>query len=127
VDEAAAVELAVGVYDELTRVAPERLAPALLLHGAAAPGPQTRRAHLRAERLPARDAVLLELVPGAAGWATRHAQLRAAGRRAGGEGGRLRPPAGAARHPAIAVGAASDDALDLALGIVDALDADLAG
>ncbi|HET8626490.1 MAG TPA: hypothetical protein VFL91_03680, partial [Thermomicrobiales bacterium] len=79
--QARAVELAVAVFDELARVAPDRLAPALLLHGAAAPGPQARRAHLRAEKWRPRDAVLLELAPGARGWATRHSQLRAAAER----------------------------------------------
>jgi hypothetical protein len=140
---ASAVAIAVALHDQLSRRAPAALAPALLLHGAAAPGPGARRAHLRDERMRPRDAVLLEIVPsgsGNPGWAARHSQLRAAGRRASealsGTAAGLRPPAGAGRHPAIAVGAtgadpdaidptALDAALDLALAVVDALDADL--
>jgi hypothetical protein len=140
---ASAVAVAVALHEELSRHAPGAIRPALLLHGAAAPGPQARRAHLRGERLRPREAVLLEIVPsgsGAAGWAARHSQLRAAGRRAtealGAADRGLRPPAGTGRHPAIAVGAtgpdtgavdpaALDAALDLALAVVDALDAEL--
>jgi hypothetical protein len=137
---ASAAAVALAVYDELVREPPRALAPALLLYGG---GPAGRRAHLRREKL---DAVLLELGPCAAGrpgWATRHPQLRAAAERAAAALGRPAPrrrPARAAatgRIPAIRVAcdgapgddaperAALDGAIDLALGIVDALDAEL--
>lgn len=134
-EEAEAVAVAVALHAELARHAPATLAPGLLLHGAGAPGPQALRAHLRRERLGARDTVVLAVAPGGAGapaWATRHSQLRAAARRAGDTLGvperrGLRPPAGTGRLPAIAVGGAggAEAVLDLALTVVDALDADL--
>ena len=97
-DTAAAVAAAVDVYEELSRRPPGALAPALVLHGAAAPGPQALRAHLRGERLRPRDAVILEILAHPAGAVQRR---------------RI------ARHRAFAVAA------EEALGVVDALDADL--
>lgn len=145
---AAGVAVALALYEELRRDPPRALAPALLLLGAREPGPQTLRAHLRAERAGPRDTVVLELGPlgsGPAAWGTGHPQLRAAAKRASAAlalpaAAGPRPPAGARRLPAIAIAgpppaadapeaiddAALDAALDLALAVVDALDADLA-
>jgi hypothetical protein len=137
---ASGVAVAVALHEELSRDAPAGLSPGVLLHGAGAPGPQALRTHLRGERLGARETVVLAVGPSGAGdamWATRHSQLRAAARRAGAALGvperrGLRPPAGTGRLPSIAVAAGEqpDDAameavLDLALAVVDALDADL--
>lgn len=145
---AAATAIALALLEELRRDPPRALAPALLLVGGRGAGPESLRAHLRAERARPRETVLLEIGPcgaGAPGWAARHSQLRAAAARAAaalGGGGpdaaaRVRRPAGARRLPAIAVAAepvddpeavdpASLDAtLDLALGVVDALDSEL--
>jgi hypothetical protein len=148
-DNAAGVAVALAVHEELSRRPPAGFAPALLLHGAGAPGPQALRAHLRGERLKPREALVLEIGPSGAGgpaWATRHTQVRDAARRASEaldatprRG--LRPPAGTGRLPAIALGAVDaagvaavedvdpavlDAVVDLALAVVDALDADLA-
>jgi hypothetical protein len=143
VDEAAGVAVALALHDELSRNPPASLAPGLLLHGAGAPGPQALRAHLKGERLGARETVVLAVGPSGTGapvWATRHSQVRAAARRAAGALGvpehrGLRPPAGTGRLPALAVAAsersgeadraAMEAVLDLALAVVDALDADL--
>jgi hypothetical protein len=147
-DNASGVAVALAVHEELVRRPPSGLAPALLLHGAGFPGPQALRAHLRGERLKPREALVLEIGPSGAGapaWAARHSQVRAAARRAGAaldvpERRRLRPPSGTERLPAIAFGAVGpsgvapvedvdaavlDAVVDLALTVVDALDADL--
>ena len=85
--------VAVALHDELRRNPPERLSPALLLHGAL-------RAHLRREKPDRRAIVVLELGP------ERRARVRdlapAAAR--GGRGGGRRP-AGAAPGPAAAADA----------------------
>jgi hypothetical protein len=143
---AAAVAVALALLDELHRDPPRALAPALLLIGARGAGPESLRAHLRAERARPRDTVLLEIGPCGGGppkWAARHSQLRAAAAQAAAALGEARqggdPPGGARRIPAIAIGgappagdepdaldpAALDATLDLALGVVDALDAAL--
>ena len=62
--------VAVALHDELRRNPPDRLSPALLLHGAL-------RAHLRREKPDRRTTVLLELGPGS-GYASSHPKLRAA-------------------------------------------------
>jgi hypothetical protein len=137
-DSAAAVTVALGLLEELRRDPPRALAPALLLIGARTAGPESLRSHLRAERAGPRDTVLLEIVGRADGppaWAARHSQLRdTAGRAATALGlpatssSGIRPPEGARRVPAITVAGPADAAtLDLALGVVDALDAQLAG
>jgi hypothetical protein len=146
---AAGCALALAVLGELRREPPRALAPAVLLVGAREAGPQSLRSHLRADRARPDATVVLELGPlGPAmpSWGARHSQLRAAGVRAAEALGLAaparapRPPAGARRLPAIAVaspGPAAIDAdevgdaqleaaLDLALAVVDALDAELA-
>jgi hypothetical protein len=147
--DASGVAVALALHEELARRPPSALSPGLLLHGAGSPGPQALRAHLRGERLEPREALVLEIGPSGAGdpaWATRHSQVRAAARRAAealhlpARRG-LRTPAGTGRLPAIALGAvdatgiapedvvdpaAMDAVVDLALAVVDALDADLA-
>jgi hypothetical protein len=147
-DNASGVAAALALYDELARRPPSALSPGLLLHGAGAPGPQALRAHLRGEKLGPREALVLELGPSGAGataWATRHSQVRAAAQRADEALGLstrrgLRPPEGTGRLPAISLGAldatgiapdgdadpaAIDAVVDLALAVVDALDAEL--
>jgi hypothetical protein len=122
--DAAPVALAVALFDELAREPPRAFVPALLLIGAgqALPGSVARR--LRAEGLGAERAVLLEIVPGVLAWAARHPQVRAAAERAVAAldldvAVWRMPPA---RLPAIRIAGSDDGALDLALGIVDALD-----
>jgi hypothetical protein len=118
-DNASGVAVALALHAELARRPPRELAPALLLHGAGVPGPQALRAHLRAERLRPRSAVVLEVGPSGDG-----APARAPRRRL-------------ARIPVLGVGATGTDpehvdpatmdgVLDLALEIVDSLDAELA-
>jgi hypothetical protein len=150
-DNASGVAVALALHEELARRPPSGLSPGLLLHGAGMPGPQALRRHLRGERFRPGDVLVLEVGPSGAGvpaWATRHSQVRAAARRAGEALGATpvrgpRPPAGTGRLPAIAVGAvgdapaprtdtpdrvdpsAMDAVLDLALAVVDALDAEL--
>jgi hypothetical protein len=152
---ASAAAVAVELYDELVREAPDRLAPALLLYGGG--GSQVLRAQLRRERLDPHGAVLLELGPctgGTPGWATRHPQLRhAAGVAAAAlelpPGRTPSRPAATRRLPAIRVACldarglaarshqpddtpehadpdAATAALDLALGVADALDGEVA-
>jgi hypothetical protein len=147
-DNASGVAAALALHDELARRPPSALSPGLLLHGAGAPGPQALRAHLRGEKLGPREALVLEIGPSGAGapaWATRHSQVRAAARRADEALGLtpqrgLRAPEGTGRLPAISLGAldatgiapdgdadptAVDAVVDLALAVVDALDAEL--
>ena len=109
--------VAVALHDELRRNPPDRLAPALLLHGAL-------RAHLRREKPDRRTTVLLELGPGS-GYASSHPKLRAAAEAAG-AGKRVRRPR-LGRVPTLWIGVDSADveALDLALACVDAIDAEL--
>jgi hypothetical protein len=146
---AAGTALALALLAELRREPPRALAPALLLAGARDAGPQSLRAHLRADRARPDDTVLLELGPlgpAAPSCGTRHAQLRAAAARAadalnlGAPARAPRPPSGARRLPAIAIAspgpaaeaprdvgdAQLESALDLALAVVDAVDAALA-
>jgi hypothetical protein len=146
---AAGTALAIALLAELRREPPHALAPALLLAGAREAGPQSLRSHLRADRARAHETVVLELGPlgpATPWWGARHAQLRGAGARAASALGLQapshapRPPAGTRRLPAIAVASAGpaasgpdaiddarlDAALDLALAVVDALDAELA-
>jgi hypothetical protein len=113
----AAPAVAVALHDELRRNPPDRLSPALLLHGAL-------RAHLRREKPDRRSTVLLELGPGA-GYASSHPKLRAAAERAG-AGQRVRRP-WIGRVPTLWIGvdAADEAALDRALACVDAIDAEL--
>jgi hypothetical protein len=147
-DNASGVAAAVALYEELGRQRPSALSPGLLLHGAGAPGPQVLRSHLRGEKLGAREALVLEIGPSGAGtpaWATRHSQARGAAQRAAealevAPRRGLRPPEGTGRLPAIQLGAvdetgiapdgdadpaAIDAVVDLALAVVDALDAEL--
>ena len=107
--------VAVALHDELVRNPPERLSPALLLHGAL-------RAHLRREKPDRARTVVLELGPGT-GYATRHQQLRAAAEAAGLD--RVRRRVGLRRLPVLWLGASDERALDSALACVDTLDAEL--
>jgi hypothetical protein len=109
--------VAVALHDELRRNPPDRLSPALLLHGAL-------RAHLRREKPDRRATVLLELGPGS-GYASSHPKLRAAAEAAGARKRVKRP--GIGRLPTLWLGAESADeaTLDRALACVDAVDAEL--
>jgi hypothetical protein len=109
--------VAIALHDELRRNPPDRLSPALLLHGAL-------RAHLRREKPDRRATVLLELGSGS-GYASSHPKLRAAAEAAG-AGKRVRRP-GIRRVPTLWLGVDSADVetLDLALACVDAIDAEL--
>jgi hypothetical protein len=109
--------VAVALHDELRRNPPDRLAPALLLHGAL-------RAHLRREKPDRRSAVLLELGPGS-GYASSHPKLRAAAEAAGAGKRARRPRLGRVPTLWIGVDSADVEALDLALACVDAIDAEL--
>jgi hypothetical protein len=135
--DAAPATVALDLFDELSRNPPDELRPALLLVGAGTALPGSAARQLRREKLGADRVVLLELVPGAeTGWAARHAQLRAAAERAEAALGlgpasrrgalrvSARPRPAMTRFPAIRI-AAGDRALDLALGVVDALDGEL--
>jgi hypothetical protein len=154
-DNASGVAVALALLDELAREPPRVLGPALLLIGAGHALPRQAARHLRAEGLGAERVVLLELGPCGAGrpaWSARHPQVRAAAERAAAAAGLAagghRPRRPAARVPAIRIAcldergvtprahqrddtpehvdaAALDAALDLALGVVDALDAEL--
>ena len=104
--------VAVALHDELRRNPPDRLSPALLLHGAL-------RSHLRRERPDRRRIVVLELGPGAAvPPRTRNCAPR---RRRGARRRRARRT----RLPTLQVGASAERTLDFALACVDAVDADL--
>jgi len=146
-DNASGVAVALAVLDELAQQPPRTLRAGLLLVGAGHAVDGLVRAHLRAESV---RGVLLELGPCGAGrpvLSARHPQARAAAARAadalgaafGGE-----PPAAAGVRIACVDergivprahqeddtrvdDAALEAALDLALAVVDALDAELAG
>jgi hypothetical protein len=153
-DNASGVGVAVRLLEELDREPPRSLRPALLLTGAGHAVPRLAARHLRSEGLTAERVVLLDLGPCGAGrpaWAARHSQVRAAAERAAAAlqlapGQRPRQPG--VRVPAIRIACLDergisprahqeddtpdrlDDtamgaALDLALGVVDALDAEL--
>jgi hypothetical protein len=154
-DTASGVAVAMALLDELARVPPRMVTPALLLTGAGHAVPRTVASHLRREGLRADRVVLLELGPcgdGRLAWRARHPQVLGAAERAAAALG-LEPPARAPRRPSARVpgiriacldergisprahqeddtpehvdAAATDAALDLALGVVDALDARL--
>ena len=126
--DAAAAAVAVTLFDELSREAPRALRPALLLIGAGDALPRAAARRLRREGLGAERVMLLQLVDGRPFWSARHSQVRAAAERALGALGldtpqRRMPPT---RLPTIRLGCGDRDAtLDLALGVVDALDAEL--
>jgi hypothetical protein len=153
-DCASGVAVAIALFDELEREPPRRLRPAVLFTGAGHAVPRAAARHLHAEDLRSERVVLLELGPCGAGrpaWNARHPQVCAAAERAAAalgleDGPRPRRPA--VRVPAIRIAclddrgisprahqeddtpelvdaAAMTAALDLALGVVDALDADL--
>jgi hypothetical protein len=154
-DAASGVAVAMALLDELARVPPRMVTPSLLLAGAGHAMPRAIAAHLRGERLRADRVVLLELGPCGAGlpaWTARHPQVRAAAERAAAALGldlpKRRPRRPSGRVPGIRIAcldergisprahqeddtpehvesAATDAALDLALGVVDALDAEL--
>jgi hypothetical protein len=155
-DNASGVGVAVRLLEELDREPPRALRPALLLTGAGHAVPRLAARALRAEGLGAERVVLLELGPCGAGrpaWAARHPQVRAAAQRAAAAlqlAGGPPPRRPAVRVPAIRIAcldergisprahqeddtpervddAAMEAALDLALGVVDALDAQLSG
>jgi hypothetical protein len=111
--------VAVALLDELSRNPPDRLSPALLLHGAL-------RSHLRRDKPDRRRTIVLELGPsGTPAFTASHPQLRAAAEKVGGvpRVRSLRPR----RYPTLWIGVPTADerALDFALGCVDALDAAL--
>jgi hypothetical protein len=115
-----------ALFDELTRDPPRTFRPALLLVGAGHALPNAAARQLRREGLGAERAVVLEIVDGPPFWAARHAQVRAAAERAIAALAvelpeRRIPPT---RLPAIRLGA-GDATLDLALGVIDALDGEL--
>ena len=155
-DDASGVAVAIALFDELERQPPRTLRPAVLFTGAGHAVPRSAARHLRAESLGAERVMLLELGPCGAGrpaWNARHPQVRAAAERAAqalGVGEGPRPRRAAARIPSIRIacldergisprahqeddtpdnvdGTAMTAALDLALGVVDALDAQLSG
>jgi hypothetical protein len=150
-DNASGVAVAVQLFDELSREPPHMLTPVLLLAGAGHPLPRGAGRHLD---LPAERVMLLEIGPCGAGtpaWNAPHPQVRAAAEKAAdalGLAAGHSPRRPATRLPAIRIAALDerglaprahqpddttvdaatmDAALDLALGVVDALDADLRG
>jgi hypothetical protein len=154
-DGASGVAVAIALFDELERTPPRTLRPAVLFTGAGHAVTRSAARHLKAEGLGSERVVLLELGPCGAGrpaWTARHPQVRAAAERAAaalGIGDGPRPRRADARVPAIRIAcldergispranqeddtpeavdaAAMTAALDLALGVVDALDAELA-
>jgi hypothetical protein len=108
-DDGSGAAAAIALLDELRRDPPRSLAPSLLLYGAG-----------HAARRPRIDGVALELAggDGPPRWRAGHPQLRAAAARAGEALGYE----GGGRAAGVLI---EGEALDLALGIVDALDADL--
>ena len=148
-DNASGVAVAVQLFDELKRDPPAILEPVLILTGA---GHALPRAAGRYLGLPSERIMLLEVGPCGAGtpaWNARHPQVRGAAERAAAAQelpGKHHPRLPATRLPAVRIAALDDrgltprahqpddtevddatmDAtLDLALGVVDALDADL--
>jgi hypothetical protein len=124
--DAAPPATAVTLFDELTRDPPRALRPALLLVGAGHALPGLAARQLRRDGLGAERVVVLQIADGPPSWAARHPQVRAAAERAITALAvelpeRRMPPT---RLPAIRLGA-GDGTLDLALGVVDALDAEL--
>ena len=141
-DNASGVAVALALFAELSRDPPHTLAPALLLVGAGHAEPRAARGYV--------EGVLLELGPcglGRPAIRARHPQAQAAAERAAGALGAgtrgARPAAAGVRiacldERGIAPRAhqaddteveerAMEAALDLALGVVDALDAELRG
>ncbi len=150
-DNASGVAVALQLFDELKRDPPAVLEPVLILTGAGHPLPRAAGRYLG---LPSERIMLLEVGPCGAGtpaWNARHPQVRAAADRAAAAlqlAGTQRPRHPVTRLPAVRLAALDDrgltprahqpddtevddatmDAtLDLALGVVDALDADLRG
>jgi hypothetical protein len=145
-DNASGVAVAIQLFDELKRDPPAILEPVLILTGA---GHALPRAAGRYLGLPPERVMLLEVGPcgaGAPAWSARHPQVRAAAEEASATlaiAARHRPRRPATRLPAIRIAALDergltprahqpddtdvdaptmDAALDLALGVVDALD-----
>ncbi len=145
-DNASGVAVALQLFDELKRDPPAILEPVLILTGA---GRALPRAAGRYLGLPAERVMLLEVGPCGAGtpaWNARHPQVRAAAEEASAAlaiAAARRPRRPATRLPAIRIAALDDRgltprahqpddtevevttldaALDLALGVVDALD-----
>lgn len=143
-DNAAGVAVAITLLDELTKLEPQRLAPALLLHGAGEGDPLALRVQARRDRLEPRDNVVLEIRGTEADprWATRHPQLRLAAEGAG-SGHKARGGLSLRGIPTITIGgptdlsrkpedvpdavdaAALDATLDFTLAVVEDLDAEL--
>jgi hypothetical protein len=155
-DHASAAAVAIAVHDELSRDPPAALSPGLVLYGAGASGPAALRRALRgldASRAVVLE--LGPCTGGSPAWVTGHPQLRRAADVAAAalrfETARRRPrrTRGARGLPALRIAcldargiaprshqpddtadnadpAAGNAAVDLALGIVDALDAELA-
>jgi len=153
-DTASAAAVALAVHDELVREPPARLAVGLVLFGAADAGAQSLRARLRGAGARTTVLVEIgPCTGGVPASRTRHPQLRRAAERAAAalelDPPRRRPRAARLRrYPAIRVAcldergivrrshqpddtaanadpAAAITALDLALGVADALDAEL--
>jgi hypothetical protein len=155
-DHASAAAVAIAVYDELSREPPFALSPGLVLYGAGASGPAALRRELRGLDASSTVVLELgPCTGGTPAWATGHPQLRraagvaAAALRFETARRRLRRTRGARELPALRIAcldargiaprshqpddtaanadpAAGNAAIDLALGIVDALDAELA-
>jgi hypothetical protein len=117
-DNASGVAVALALFDELRRQPPRALAPALLLVGAGHAVPRAVAAHLRAERL---DGVVLEIGPCGDGVPVESGR-RPAGVRIAGADTRAHQADDTAEHVSPA---AMEATLDLALGVVAALDAEL--
>jgi hypothetical protein len=155
-DNASAAAVAVAAYEELAREAPAALSPGVLLYGAGSSGPQALRRAMRGTDPRETVLLELgPCTGGAPAWATGHPQLRRAAAVAAEAlalppaTGRPRRVRGARRVPAVRVAcldgrgiaprshqpddtaenadpAAETAALDLVLGVADALDAELA-
>jgi hypothetical protein len=124
--DAAPPAIAASLFDELTREPPRTLRPMLLLIGAGHALPAGAARQLRREALGGDRVMVLQIADGPPFWAARHPQVHAAAERALAALAlelpeRRMPPT---RLPAIRLGA-GDRALDLALGVVDALDGEL--
>jgi hypothetical protein len=110
-DSGSGAAVAVALFDELRRDPPRSLVPSLLLFGAG-----------HAARRPRLEGVALELAggDGPPTWSAGHPQLRAAAQRAADALGHH----GGGRAAGVRI-TGGEAALDLALAVVDALDADL--